>query len=73
MHEITKLYGLESCEIERLKSSLVKMSVTYREIPTDEHWREELLAIHDDDECCVPVFDNDDLDKLYVYNIGKFI
>ena len=67
VYEITKLCGLESCEIERLSPSIVKKSVTYREIPTDESWREELLAIRDDDDSCVPGFDDDDLESILSY------
>ena len=69
--EITKLCGLESCNMERIKPSLVKKAVTYREIPTDESWRvglcEELLAIRDDDDSYVPGFDDDDLESILSY------
>ena len=58
VYEITKLGGLESCEIERLKPSLVKKSVTYRDIPT---------AICDDDDSYVPGFDNDNLESILSY------
>ena len=71
VYEITKMCGLESCEIERLNPSIVKKSVTYREIPTDESWRvglcQELLAIRDDDDSYVPGFDDDDLESILSY------